>query len=372
MAFQDWVLQAATEYGVHRVLGWLPGAAKRGGTAAAAWALSDSGLKWLSSTAVVVLSVGAGLSFYLPGGNVEQPREINPSPLVMNPKPHEDGPRFGPPVALPLPSPAIAPPHTASAGEKTTPPKRAAARDEKPKASSTRKGKMEASNRETRPVKRSEVAQASSLARREPTLLERFTAGGNGAGGISSDGGDCPIVFDYNRTGQIETTSETTSKDKRTPVEPARLKVMFDLKGNGTPLPYEWILPGDALPVDNRDGRAPTDMNGKRLFGDEDGKYQSGYEKFAAWDHDGNGVLEGAELSGLDLWFDNGDAVVQDGELIPATQAGVKVIPIHYNVETNEQGQRFMRSSLLLEDGTRLMSEDVWFKHGSAADTVGL
>lgn len=74
--------------------------------------------------------------------------------------------------------------------------------------------------------------------------------------------------------------------------------------------------------------RASKSMNGNRLFGDADGKYSSGYEKLAQLDVDGNGALSGAELQGLKVWQDNGDAKVQAGEMKSLAEVGVDQISV--------------------------------------------
>ena len=73
---------------------------------------------------------------------------------------------------------------------------------------------------------------------------------------------------------------------------------------------------GDGMLVDDRDGGATAAMNGngeidgRRLFGDEGGKFGNGFDKLRQLDRDGDGKLTGAELEGLKVWVDNGDARV--------------------------------------------------------------
>ncbi|MCI5046712.1 MAG: DUF1521 domain-containing protein [Aquisalinus sp.] len=176
----------------------------------------------------------------------------------------------------------------------------------------------------------------------------------NGAEKIAS-----PIAFDMNGDGKISTTGQTTAKDGlRT--ELGRT-VAFDIDGDGTKENIEWLAGnGDAMLVDNRDGQAATDMSGKRLFGDQGGAYTDGYQKLSRLDTDGDGILKGAELNGLDLWFDDGDAIVEAGEMKSATSQGVTSVSVQRHDVVDENGETLMRSNATI-DGKTVMTEDVWF-----------
>lgn len=101
-------------------------------------------------------------------------------------------------------------------------------------------------------------------------------------------------------------------------------------------------------------------MNGNRLFGDANGKYSSGYEKLAQLDADGNGSLSGAELSGLKVWQDNGDAKVQAGEMKSLADVGVDQISVQRQDVANSRGETLMQS-VLERNGQSILTEDVWF-----------
>lgn len=168
-----------------------------------------------------------------------------------------------------------------------------------------------------------------------------------------------PIAFDMNGDGKIGVTGESTAKDG----ERSELgrTVQFDIDGDGQKDTIEWMNgDGDALLVDNRDGNAANDMSGKRLFGDEGGKYTDGYQKLAQLDGNGDGILTAGELQGMMLWQDNGNAIVDDGELVDAKKAGVTSISAQRNDEVNEKGETLMRSSAQVA-GEAMMTEDVWF-----------
>lgn len=168
-----------------------------------------------------------------------------------------------------------------------------------------------------------------------------------------------PIAFDMNGDGQIGTTGQTTAKDGAR-AELGRT-VAFDIDGDGKANTIEWMAgDGDALLVDNRDGNAADDMSGKRLFGDEGGKYSDGYAKLSTLDRNGDGALTGSELQGLALWKDDGDAIVEEGELVSVSEADVTRISAKRTDVQNAKGETLMRSDADVA-GQTIMTEDVWF-----------
>ena len=170
-----------------------------------------------------------------------------------------------------------------------------------------------------------------------------------------------PITLDLTQDGQIGVTGETSSIDKGIN-NTIGTTVEFDIDGDGKLDTIEWIDGlGDGLLVDNRDGNAANDMNGTRLFGDENGKYSNGYEKLALLDIDGDGKLSGDELTGLSVWIDNGDAKVQDGELKTLAELEITSISTQMTESTGIDGKMHMESVATKIDGTEIMTEDVWF-----------
>ena len=77
-------------------------------------------------------------------------------------------------------------------------------------------------------------------------------------------------------------------------------------------------------------------------------------------DANGDGQLTGAELNGLELWADDGDAVVEAGEMVSAAAAGVTRISTQMGLEQNAKGEDLMRSAATVA-GEEMMTEDVWF-----------
>jgi len=154
-----------------------------------------------------------------------------------------------------------------------------------------------------------------------------------------------PIALDLNGDGKIGVTGATTSIDKDPNAELGRT-VEFDLDADGKIDTIEWLSgDGDGLLVDNRDGNAANDMDGARLFGDQGGLYANGFEKLALLDANHDGVLNGEELNGLELWVDDGDAVVEAGELQDLAHNRIYSLNVEMKEEVNERGETLMRST---------------------------
>lgn len=174
-----------------------------------------------------------------------------------------------------------------------------------------------------------------------------------------------PIMLDLDGDGKLGTTGVSTAKT-RVDGQIGRT-VDFDLDGDGRKEAIEWSDgKGDGFLVDDSDGGASRaaagngEIDGKRLFGDEGGKYANGYDKLKKFDRDADGVLEGAELSGLKMWVDNGDARVGGGELKSLADLGITRISVTMNTEKNARGEDLMRSTFE-QNGATKVSEDVWF-----------
>ena len=169
-----------------------------------------------------------------------------------------------------------------------------------------------------------------------------------------------PIALDLNGSGSIETTGSSTAKIRAAGTALGQT-VKFDLTGDGKTERIEWMAGnGDGLLVDNRDGNAAGSMNGTRLFGDQNGQFDSGYDKLARLDANRDGQLAGTELSGLEVWIDNGDASVQSGELKSLADVGVTEISVNQIYVSNASGETLMQSTAQ-QNGVSVLTEDVWF-----------
>lgn len=168
-----------------------------------------------------------------------------------------------------------------------------------------------------------------------------------------------PIIIDLLSKGHIQTTGVSTAK-KAVRYSLGKT-VKFDIFGNNSPILMEWLSEnGQGFLVDNRDGKAAEDMNGKRLFGNDD-KYENGFYKLAAtFKADGNGLIYGDNLTGLAVWVDNGDGVVQSGEIKSLSELGITAISTRMANVKDAKGDTLMRSYVIRNDA-HVMSEDVWF-----------
>lgn len=159
-----------------------------------------------------------------------------------------------------------------------------------------------------------------------------------------------PIAFDLSGDGKIGVTGESSSQNK-TGLELGKT-VGFDIDGDGSKDVIEWFDgSGDGILVDNRDGLSlsalAADMDGTRLFGDEGGRFANGYIKLAnQFDTNADGVVSGAELNGLQIWRDDGDAVLEAGELFQLSDFGVVSVNTKVNLVTDADGRQLMRSNV--------------------------
>jgi hypothetical protein len=171
-----------------------------------------------------------------------------------------------------------------------------------------------------------------------------------------------PIVFDLSGDGEINVTGETTARDK-SGIEDVGETVTFDMDGDGDLETIEWIDgTGDALLVNNIDGMAASDMNGTRLFGDQNGTYDHGYQQLAEFDTDDDGTISTDEGAGLNLWVDDGNARVDENELFSLQDMGISQIQLELEIQAvDQEGRELFRSSATLQDGTKIVTEDVWF-----------
>ena len=166
-----------------------------------------------------------------------------------------------------------------------------------------------------------------------------------------------PVAFDLNGDGEIGVTGETTARDGQRS-ELGRT-VEFDLDADGQTEITEWLKgDGDGLLVDTTKIAADNSLNGEALFGDEGGKYSDGYAKLAQHDTNNDGQLTGQELDKLAVWQDDGDAVLEEGELKSLAEAGISQVSTQRNDILNDRGETLMRSTA---NNGEIVTEDVWF-----------
>ena len=165
-----------------------------------------------------------------------------------------------------------------------------------------------------------------------------------------------PIALDLNGDGEIGVTGESTARDAvRSSIGET---VQFDIDADGTLDTIEWFAgDGDGILVNTMMIGAGNEIDGSALFGDQGGMYDNGYEKLSLLDSDGDGEISGSEADSLGLWIDDGDAILEEGEL--ELLANFEIVSLSAEMQMDYEGR--MRSSAETADGTRIMTEDVWF-----------
>jgi hypothetical protein len=136
-----------------------------------------------------------------------------------------------------------------------------------------------------------------------------------------------PIVLDIDGNGVADVTTPHVSMATGPFVEAG--SVMFDIAGTGRQRRTEWLKSGhDGLLVLDSNGNGVVD-SAAELFGDADG-YENGYAKLSILDRDRGGALTGAELTQLQVWVDDGDALTRPGELHRAADLGITRIDVRH------------------------------------------
>lgn len=106
-------------------------------------------------------------------------------------------------------------------------------------------------------------------------------------------------------------------------------------------------------------------MSGRRFFGNLEG-HDDGYQMLRELDTSGTGVLAGRDLDGLALWFDNGNAVVEPGELKSLAEIGITSVDARAEWKTLDDGRVVLRSSAVM-NGKSIMTEDIFVEISTPA-----
>lgn len=180
-----------------------------------------------------------------------------------------------------------------------------------------------------------------------------------------------PIILDLDGDG-VETSDVSTTS------------VYFDIDGDGVQERTGWVTGGDGLLAIDLDGDGQItssdelfgagetysalrgDSTGTDFdFGGYDIRYESGFEKLATYDTNGDGVVDSQDSAAADLriWVDDGDGVSEADELLTLEQAGVRAISVEA-----QQGAEWMGDNLATDFGSyqTVSGEtrdaiDVWF-----------
>ncbi|WP_019448919.1 calcium-binding protein [Cupriavidus sp. BIS7] len=159
--------------------------------------------------------------------------------------------------------------------------------------------------------------------------------------------------------------------------------VYFDHDNNGFAENSGWVGKDDGILVWDRNGNGQID-DGTELFGNNSTlsngqKATNGFHALSELDRNKDGKVDAsdADFANLRVWRDtNSDGVVQQGELLSLTEAGVKSLDVAYTepgkLNANGDGpagvidgngnQHRQVGSFERTDGTRHTMTDVWFK----------
>jgi len=148
-----------------------------------------------------------------------------------------------------------------------------------------------------------------------------------------------PIVFSWERVSHLD---ELLLPDRT---------VDFDLRGYGMPERWPWVKPELGFivwdPMKMGEIRSARQMFGSYSF---EIFRRDGYEALQALDDNGDGVLSGAELDGLSVWFDrNSDGFCTPDEVTPLRDLGI----ISVAVEASGHDGRYLVNvkGITLRDG---------------------
>jgi len=134
--------------------------------------------------------------------------------------------------------------------------------------------------------------------------------------------------------------------------------VDFDLRGYGLPERWTWVKPTLGFLVWDP-LHAGKITSARQLFGSYTFQIfrATGYDALAALDDNGDGVLSGAEMKGISVWFDrNSNGASDPGEVIPVKDLNIRAIAAKASGKdgihpTNEAG-------IVLNDGRVCRSWD--------------
>ena len=174
-----------------------------------------------------------------------------------------------------------------------------------------------------------------------------------------------PLIFDLNGDG-VKTVTLADG-------------VHFDFDKNGFAEKIGWVSAEDGLLVRDLDKNGKID-SGRELMGDltelsDDLLAANGFEALAYFDANADGVIDEKDdiYNELQIWQDkNQNGVVDDGELMSLSEAGIASINLAYeNIDVRDESGNghSQRGTYTKTDGTTSTVEDVWFEK-DAANTV--
>jgi len=141
--------------------------------------------------------------------------------------------------------------------------------------------------------------------------------------------------------------------DKSGEVETIRGEFEIDLTGDHFPEMLDtWFAPTEGILINTAYG-LENGVNGEHLFGDMGGAFKNGFAKLAVLDVNGDGIISGNELSTLAIWRDaNSNAALDEGEMSTWESYGIVSLSVSH---------KHLVSSAMLEDGSMMKVEDLYF-----------
>jgi len=173
----------------------------------------------------------------------------------------------------------------------------------------------------------------------------------------------CPLIFDINGNGRIDITGHTSARQKVYTIPSLSRRVDFDMDADGNLESIDWVHNRtDGFLIDLRRGLPEGEIDGSWLFGNDlAGEHIDGFSKLATLDVDENGWVEGAELTGIGLWIDDGDARVSVSEIQALSDYDIVGLPVASLTKVDGYGGDISYQWAALADGDKMYIEDVWF-----------
>jgi hypothetical protein len=155
-----------------------------------------------------------------------------------------------------------------------------------------------------------------------------------------------PMVFSFQPTAHLDQM-----------LDPTRV-VDFDLRGYGPRDRWTWIKPELGLlvwdPLESGEVKSAQQLFGSYTF---EIFRRTGYDAMAALDDNQDGILSGAELDGMSVWFDrDSDGRSTASEVTPLHTLGVKSIAVTATMQDSVHPMN--PEGLTMKDGRTLPTWD--------------
>jgi hypothetical protein len=148
-------------------------------------------------------------------------------------------------------------------------------------------------------------------------------------------------------------------------IEDTSAAVAFDADGSGLRRKWTWVTQDAGWLVYDAKGRGNL-TSGLQMFGGVTFWlfWETGYDALASLDDNGDGVLAGAELTGLAIWHDaNGDGVCDPGEMKPLSEYSIVAVSCRFERDPTHPGRvAFSPRGVTFRDGRTRPTFDLILK----------